>query len=86
MIGFPKILIFVSFLSSSVCFCNESYYVERGSHLNIRISEYIGISALTKNQVNSKNNSVANHLLFYNHSESYNNFSIVTQEIKKFLP
>ena len=65
---------------------NESCYVERGSHLNIRISEYIGISALTKNQVNSKNNSVANHLLFYNHSASYNNFSIVTQENKKFLP
>ena len=53
--------------------CSEFYYGECVRHLNVRIGEYIGISPLTKKQVKPKNNSVADHLLFCNHSASYDN-------------
>ena len=48
--------------------------------VNAKIGEYIGISPLTKKQVKPKNNFVADHLLFCNHSESHDDFSIVTRE------
>ena len=54
-------------------------------HLNVRIGEYISISPLIKKQVKPKNSPVADHLLFCNHSASYDNFSILTCENKKFL-
>ena len=65
--------------------CNESYYGECMRHLNVRIGEHIGISPLTRKQVKPKNSSVADHLLFCNHSVSYGDFSILTRENKKFL-
>ena len=43
------------------------------------------MSALTKKQVMPKNSSVADHLLFYNHSASYDDFSILMRENKKLL-
>ena len=65
---------------------NDSYYCECVSHLNVRIGEHIGISPLTKKQVQHKNSSVADHLLFCNHSASYDGFSILMRGNKKFLP
>ena len=65
--------------------CNESYYGECMRHLNVRIGEHIGISPLTRKQVKPKNSSVADHLLLCNHSASYDDFSILTRESKKFL-
>ena len=65
--------------------CNDSYYGDCVKHLNVRIGEHTGISALTKKQVKLKNSSVANHLLFCNHSASYDDFSILTREYRKFL-
>ena len=65
--------------------CNESYYCKRMRHMNVRIGEHIGISSLTRKQVKPKNSSVADHLLFCNHSASYDDFSILTRENKKFL-
>ena len=65
--------------------CNESYYGECVRHLNMRIGEHIGISLLTKKQVKTKNSSVADHLLFCNHSASYDNFRTLTRESGKFL-
>ena len=38
---------------------------------------------LLKNKVN--NNPIADHLLFCNHSASYDGFTILTRENKKFL-
>ena len=64
---------------------NESYYGECMRHLNVRIGEHIGISPLTKKQVKPKNSSVADYLLICNHSASYDHFSILTRENKKFL-
>ena len=64
---------------------NESYYGECMRHLNVRIGERIGISPLTRKQVKPKNSSLADHLLFCNHSASYDNFSNLTRENKNFL-
>ena len=51
----------------------------------MKIGEHTGISSLTKKPVKLKNNLVADHLLFCNHSASYDDFSILTRENKKFL-
>ena len=53
--------------------------------LNVRIGEHIGVSPLTRKQVKPKNSSVADHLLPCNHSASYDDFSVLTRENKKFL-
>ena len=65
--------------------CSESYYCEYVRHLNVRIGEHIGTSPLIKKQVEPKNSSVANHLLFCNHSASFDGFSILTCENKNLL-
>ena len=76
-------------LSSSVVYkfhgllCNESSYGEYVRFLNVRIGKHIGISLHTKKQVKPKNNSVANLLLFCNHS-GYSDFSILAHESKTF--
>ena len=57
-----------------------SYYGGSMTHMNVRIGEDIGISALTGKQVKAKNSSVADHLLLCNHSTSYDDFSILTRE------
>ena len=49
-------------------------------HLNVRIDEDIGISPLTTKQVKLNSSSVVAHLLFCNHSISYDDFSILTPE------
>ena len=66
-------------------FCNESYYGECVRDLNVRIGEHIGISPLTKKKVKAKGSAVINHLLLCNHSPSFENFSVLTKENKKFL-
>ena len=65
--------------------CNDSYYGECVRHLNIRIGKHISISPLTKKQGKPKNSSVANHLLFCNHSACYDDFIILARGNKKFL-
>ena len=65
--------------------CNESYYGECVRHLNVRIGEHIGISTLTKKKVKPKGSAVSDHFLLCNHSPSFENFSVLTKENKKFL-
>ena len=65
--------------------CNGSYYDKCVRHLDVRIGEHIGISLLIKMQVEPKNSSVADHLIFCNHSASFDNFSILTCESNKLL-
>ena len=62
--------------------CNESYYDECIRHLNVRIGEHIGHhQSITKKQVKPKSTSIANHLLFYNHSISYDDISIAWEQV-----
>ena len=65
--------------------CNESYYGECIRHLNVRIEEHIGISLLTKKKVKPKGSAASDHLLLCNHSTSFEDFSVLTKENKKFL-
>ena len=65
--------------------CNESYYGECVRYLNVRIGEHIGISPLTKKKVKPKGRTGCDHLLLCNHSRSFENFSVLTKENKKFL-
>ena len=63
----------------------QYHYRECMRHLNVRIGEHICISPLTRKQVKPKNSSVGDHLLLCNHSASYDDFSILKRENKKFL-
>ena len=65
--------------------CNKSSYGECVRHLNVIIGEHTGTSPLTKKHVEHNNSSVVDHFLSCNHSASYDNFSILTREKKKFL-
>ena len=52
---------------------------------NVRIGEHIGISTLTEKQVKPKNSSVADHLLFCNHSTYNDGFSIFKHKNQNFF-
>ena len=60
--------------------CNESYYGQCVRHLNVRIEEHIGISPLTEKKVKPKRSAVRDHLLLYNLSPSFENFSVLNKE------
>ena len=45
----------------------------------------MSISPFTKKKVKPKSSAVSDHLLLFNHSPSYENFSVLTKENKKFL-
>ena len=65
--------------------CNESYYCECARHLNVRIGEHIRISPLTQKKVKHKGSAVNDHWLLCNYFPSFENFSVLTKENKKFL-
>ena len=67
------------------CGFKKSYYGECVIHLNVTIGKNISSSLLTKNQVKPNSSSVADHLLFCNHLVSYDDFSMLMRENKKFL-
>ena len=66
--------------------CNESYYGESIRHLDIRSGEHIGVSPLTGKKVKPSNNSaICDHLLHCNFLPSFDNFSVLAYENKKYL-
>ena len=66
--------------------CNESYYGESIRHLDIRSGEHIDVSTRTaKNVEPIKSNAVGDHLLHFSYLPSFDNFSILAHENKKFL-
>ena len=80
------------FLASDVVYncqcglCNESYYGECVRHLVVRSREHIGISSLTNKRVQPrKNSSVCRHFLNWNYSPTFENFSVLCHENKKYL-
>ena len=85
-IRFLKILLLVLFINFSVDSAVNPIMV---NVLDTRIQELVNILAYhhlqKKEKVKPKNSSVANHLLFCNHSASYDDFSILKCENKKFL-
>ena len=75
--GIPKDLTFVVVHKFQCGFCNEFYYGE--------CVRYIDISPPTKKQAKPKNSSIADHLLIFNHSASYDDFITLTRDNKRFL-
>ena len=66
--------------------CNSSYIGETDRHLKVRSGEHIGISPLTFNKVKpSAESSVRHHLLFCDHSPSFDVFTILTHGNNKLL-
>ena len=66
--------------------CNESYYGESIRHLDIRSGEHIGVSPFTGEKVKPSNNSViCDQLLHCNFLPSFDNFSVLAYESKKYL-
>ena len=66
--------------------CNESYYVESLRHLDISFGEHIIVSPLTGKKVKPTNNSaVHNHSPHCNYLPSFDSFSILVHENKKFI-
>ena len=51
--------------------CNITYYGKTERHLNVRSSEHIGISHLTRKRVESKPSAVSDHLLLHNHGSDF---------------
>ena len=55
-------------------------------HLDIRSGEHIDVSPLTRKKVKLSNNSaICNHLLHRNFLPSFDNFSVLAHENKKYL-
>ena len=66
--------------------CNKSYYGEDTRHLAVRSGEHIVISFLTSKRVQPRNDSVACHqLLNCNYSSTFEDFSVLCYENKKYL-
>ena len=66
--------------------CNSTYYGETDRHLKVRAGEHIGTSPLTSKKVKpSSESSIRDHLLFCNHTPSFEDFTILTHGANKFL-
>ena len=66
--------------------CNESYYGECVRHLALRSGEHIGISPLTSKRVQPrKDSAVCHHLLNCNYSPTFEDFSVLCHDNKKYL-
>ena len=66
--------------------CNESYYGECVRHLTVRSGEHIGISPLTNKRVQpGKNSAVCHRWLNCNYSPTFEDFSVLSHENKKYL-
>ena len=51
----------------------------------VRIGVHIGTSLLTRKKVKPNGSIVSDHFLLCNHSPSFENFSVLTKENKKFM-
>ena len=66
--------------------CNESYYGECVGHLAVRSGEHISISPLTNERVQlRKDSAVCHHLLNCNYSPTFEDFSVLCHENRKYL-
>ena len=65
--------------------CNITYYCETELHLNVRSRKHLSLSALPGKRVNNnKKSAVKDHCLFFNHTGSFKDFSILTYESHLF--
>ena len=66
--------------------CNYSYYRKKDRHLKLKPGEHIGISPLTFRKVKqSKESAILDHLLFYNNTPSFDDFTILAYGHHKYI-
>ena len=66
--------------------CNESNYGDSIRQSDMRSGEHIGVSPLTRKKVKPSNNSaICDHLLHCDFLPSFDNFSVLAHENKKYL-
>ena len=73
----PKELQFHIVYKFSCGNCNATYYGKTEPHLNVRCSEYIGISHSTGKRVECKPSAVSDHLLLHKHDSDFNDFTVL---------
>ena len=83
---FHKFLHLVWFINSSVDYAIKSYYRECVRHIALRSGEHIGMSPITNKRVQPRKDSAAcHHLLNWNSSPTFEDFSVLCHENKKYL-
>ena len=66
--------------------CNESYYGQCVRYLSVRSGEHTVIAPLTNKRVQPRNHrAVCHHLLSYNYSHTFEDFSVLCPKNKKYL-
>ena len=67
--------------------CNPIHYGKTKLHFIVQIWEHFNISQFTGKEIMIDNNKltlIQKHLLFWNYSPSFENFSVLTREINDF--
>ena len=83
----PKMLLSGLVYNYKCCGCNSTYYGKSKNHFKFRISEHLGISHLTEKKIKidkKKLMAIQEHLLCWNYSPSFEDFSILTRENNDF--
>ena len=80
----PKELQFHIVYKFSCGNCNVTYYGKTEPHLNVRCSEYIGISHSTGKRVECKPSAVSDHLLLHKHDSDFNDFTVLCRDNNGF--
>ena len=80
-----------SFLRSGIFYkfqcgsCNATYYGKTKPHFKVRMCEHLEISAVTGKRVKGDEDStIKEHLLFYNHTPDFEDFSILATNNNDF--
>ena len=82
----PKDLISGDVYKFQCGLCNDSYYGDSIRHLDTTSAEHKGVSPLTGKKVKPSNKSaISDHLLHCNFLPSFDNFSVLPHESKKYL-
>ena len=63
---------------------NVTYYGKTERHLNVRSSEHIGKSHLTRIRVEWKPSAVSDHFLLHNYDSDFNDFTILCRDNNGF--
>ena len=65
--------------------CNATYYGKTKRHFKVRVSKHMGVSAHTgKNIKATKNSAVRDHMVVFNNTVTFEDFSVLTNRTNDF--